>query len=132
MNWQSDICYMCLDDFSHNKPRLFSYNCIHATCRECLFKKIDYVEQTSGKLFDTTKISCDYGYCKQPLLEEALCRNFQTHKINDQDALFIYSYSSDEIPEKDNLKIRDTLQQILIKAQGLKPTKPNFLSYKTG
>jgi hypothetical protein len=120
MNWHSDICYICLDDFNLTKPRLFSYGCIHATCSECLTLKIEYTSKREGFRYDLKNNKCDYGRCYQPVLKEALCRTFQTYKINDDDALFIYNYASDEAQGDDAFMMRDTLQQILIRSQGFK------------
>jgi hypothetical protein len=120
MNWHSDICYICFDEFSHSKPRLFSYGCIHATCRDCLILKVEYAKKKEEKTYDVANIICDYGRCHQPILKEALCRNFQIYKINDDDALFIYNFPQAETTDEGVFNMRDNLQQILIKSQGFK------------
>ena len=116
MNWHSDVCYICLDTFNSDTPRLFFHNCIHAICRDCLEQKLSFYDT---KKINIDNIKCDYGNCNKPILKEALYRNFNIHKINDNDSVYIYNYSSYDIPNEINLLTKDKLQEIMIKSKGL-------------
>lgn len=35
MGWHSNECYVCLENFSTDRPRVLSYKCLHAVCFEC-------------------------------------------------------------------------------------------------
>ena len=118
MDWHSNVCFMCLDDFSLSNPRIFFHNCIHALCRECLYTKIEYYDNKKNK--NVVDLTCDYGHCNRPILGEALNRNINIHKLSDNDSVYVYNYSSYDIPDEAQLLTKDKLQEILIKSQGLK------------
>jgi len=117
MDWHSNICFMCLDDFSISKPRLFFHNCIHALCMDCLHVKLDYYDNKKVKVID---MICNYGHCNKPILEEALERNMNIHILNNNDSVYVYNYSIYEIPNEVHMLRKDKLQEIMIKSQGLK------------
>ena len=117
MKWHSNTCYLCLDTFNVNNPRLFFHNCIHAICRDCLEIKLSFYDKKKENIFN---IKCDYGRCNKPILKEALFRNFNIHKINEKESVYIYDYSSYEIPDEINMLTKDKLQEIMIKSNGYK------------
>ena len=116
MDWHSNACYLCLDTFNIRNPRLFFHNCIHAICRDCLETKLLFYDKKKVNIFN---IKCDYGRCNKPILREALNRNMNIHKINETDSVYIYDYSSYDIPNEINLITKDKLQEIMIKSKGL-------------
>jgi hypothetical protein len=117
MEWHADICFICLDTFNSENPRLFFHNCIHALCRECLDRKLEYCDKKKIKL---ENITCDYGHCNKPILKEAIHRNMRVHKIDKNSSMYVYDYASYEIPDDVNLLTKDRLQDILIRSSGLK------------
>lgn len=118
MNWHSNICFICLDDFTLSNPRLFFHNCIHAVCRDCLDAKIEYCDIKKKK--NIKDLQCNYGHCNKPILIEALDRNMNIHKLNESDSVYVYNYSSYDIPDEAELLTKDNLQEIMIKSQGYK------------
>jgi len=118
MIWHSNICFMCLDDFNLSKPRIFFHDCIHALCRDCLYTKIEFYDKKKKK--NVVDLLCDYGHCNKPILGEALDRNINIHKLNDDVSVYVYNYSSYDIPDEAHLLTKDKLQEIMIKSQGLK------------
>lgn len=117
MDWHSDICFICLDDFSSSKPRLFFHNCIHAVCVDCLHIKLDYYDSKQIKVVD---LRCDYGRCNEPILDVTIGRIMNVHILNSNDSVYVYNFSTNDIPTKARVMIKDKLQEIMIKSQGLK------------
>lgn len=63
---------------------------------------------------------CDYGHCNKPVLGEALDRNINIHKLSENDSVYVYNYSSYDIPDEAQLLTKDKLQEIMIKSKGFK------------
>ena len=36
IDWYSNECFICLEEFCESNPRIFAYQCIHCICGKCL------------------------------------------------------------------------------------------------
>jgi hypothetical protein len=122
MEWHSNICFICFDEFTLSKPRTFFHDCIHAMCIDCVHLKLDYNDFKKIKVIDA---KCSYGHCNKPMLEEILGRNLNIHVLNKDDSVYVYNYSTYDIPVEARLIRKDKLQEIMIKSQGLKIPEAN-------
>lgn len=94
IEWYSDHCYVCLDEFSEHKPRLFLFNCKHCVCSEC-----------SRKL--KTKECCVCNSTINPLMKKT--KNLKKYKLEDNPGSVVLVNVHDKC-------IEDVLQKCFITA----------------
>ncbi len=97
IEWHSDCCYICFDEFGKDLPRTMLWSCRHNICWKC------YKERVKNK-----QMIC--GYCRAEHLPDPMSiGEFKVRKISGE-----YMYTASALKEDCKRLTQDHLQKNII------------------
>jgi hypothetical protein len=97
VDWHSECCFICMEDFSIKRPRVMLWSCKHNTCWECY-----------EKLVSMSKLKCTY--CQSKHIDSIPIHGYVGTKLPDGEHIF----APKELGKDCEKLTRDYVQQNII------------------